>query len=381
MAQVTEILGQLPPEAPDPLLELWKKLMAEGQGGQVAQQQGANISPAQATPQQAPTLNALLGQGMGKGLGPTQYGGGNETGLTYSGGVAGYAGAPRASDSTPVRTATYSTQAGQQAMVDTERMRNQPGPGGMSMGDLMDKIAPALKLGPAQYSAINSMGLPGISVTDPSQVRLENARAVQDRFDRNFGKLSVNQTKTLSQNETAIAAIDSFANAFEDFASKSGGAASDMLRGAIAKNANAQRVQDLVTVQGRTPEERRLAAKYNTIVGNIKQLTDEAGVLTDTDAQRILRSFDISLHPDQVRENLKARKESHSLTFNTTVDSIAKSGKDVSRYQKYELPKPAQSAPAASGGRVKVVGPDGKAYTLPPEQLAEAEKQGYKRAQ
>lgn len=180
MADVTEILGQLPPEAALPIdynspLEIFKRLMAQGQTpdpqqvNQLLSQQGANIRTSDISPQQSPIVNDLISQQMTRGLSPTQYGGGNESGLTYSGGVAGYAGPPRLSDSTPVRTATYKNQAGQEAMVESERLRNLPGPGGKgTMGEVLDllglsKMVPVL----AQESFINSLKIPGITAHDP----------------------------------------------------------------------------------------------------------------------------------------------------------------------------------------------------------------------
>lgn len=157
----------------------------------------------------------------------------------------------------------------------------------------------------------------------------ERIRLEQERQKR----LLPAQEKVLTQNKLAMKAIDDYSSAFENFMKESKGAPiSDMFRGAIAKNANAQRAVDLVTATGRTPAEKTLAAKYNTIVGNIKSLTDEVGVLTDTDAGRILRSFDLSLDANQVRANLRERRNSHQRTFDTAIESYDALGKDVSKF-------------------------------------------------
>jgi hypothetical protein len=391
MAQVTEILGQLPQEAPDPLIELWKKLMAEGQGNQVAQQQGANIRPSEATPQQAPALNQALMQGMGQGLGPTQYGGGNDTGLTYSGGVAGYAGGPRASDNTPVRTASYSDQAGQQRMVDTERQRNMPGPGGMTMGDLMDKIAPAMKLGPAQYSAINAMGIPGIRVTDPNEARLASAGLANQREARmaaQAARIPQVDRRELDNLRNAHALTGRLQAAHKDLFNGSSTSLSDALKSAIASSGKANTIQQaFINTDALTGEkERAYAAEYNNIVSNLYNMTQERQ-LSEQDAIRNLRSFNPAVSPAQFQVNIDARRKSFENKFLGKVKGLATQGynpqgyESVTEQQKEEPVPTAPPAAASGGGRVTVIAPDGKKFTLPPEQLAEAEKQGYKRAQ
>lgn len=146
-------------------------------------------------------------------------------------------------------------------------------------------------------------------------------------------RLLPSQQKTLTGNRTAKAAIDDYAQGYEEFIQESKGSTlSDIFRGAIAKNKNAQRAADLVTAEGRTPAEIKLAAKYNALVGNIRSLTDEVGVLTDVDAVRILGSFDPSLDRKQVRANLAARRKTHERAENAALEDYQAMGKDVSGF-------------------------------------------------
>ena len=146
-------------------------------------------------------------------------------------------------------------------------------------------------------------------------------------------RLLPSQQKILTGNRTAIKAIDDYAQGYEEFIKESKGSTlSDVFRGAIAKNKNAQRAADLVTAQGRSPAEVKLAAKYNGLVGNIRSLTDEVGVLTDIDAIRIMGSFDPSLDRAQVRANLAARRKTHERTISTALEDYQAIGKDVSKF-------------------------------------------------
>jgi hypothetical protein len=47
---------------------------------------------------------------------------------------------------------------------------------------------------------------------------------------------------------------------------------------------------------------------------------------------------------------------------------------------KKPIPAPPGASPTAAGGRVRVVGPDGRVGTIPSEQLQDALKSGYKEA-
>lgn len=168
----------------------------------------------------------------------------------------------------------------------------------------------------------------------------EKRLALQEEQQR---RLLPSQQKTLTSNKVAMETIDEFSSAYEDFIKESGGGPlSDMIRGGIAKNMNAQRAQDLVTVSGRTPAEKKLAARYNAIIGNIRNLTDEVGVLTDIDANRILGSFNPAQDKEQVRANLQARRQSHERTYNAQIQDYQAMGKDVSGFVKQGVTKPKQ---------------------------------------
>ena len=157
--------------------------------------------------------------------------------------------------------------------------------------------------------------------------RQEDLRAEQHR------RLLPSQQKQLTGDRIAIGMIDDYKKGFENFVKESNGSTlSDIFRGTIAKNKNVQKVDDLVSAKGRTPAEIELASKYNALIGNLRNLTNEVGVLTDADAVRILGSFDPAQDRKQVVANLDARRKSHERRFNTQLEDLQAIGKDVSKF-------------------------------------------------
>jgi hypothetical protein len=175
-----------------------------------------------------------------------------------------------------------------------------------------------------------------------------NRDAREARLQEQNRRILPSQQNDLTRNRVAMKTIDDFTEAYEEFAKESGGSPmSEVLRGAVAKNKTAQRAQDLATVTGRTPAEIKFAAKYNAIIGNMRTQTDEVGVMTDIDAERIMRSFDPTLAAPQVRANLRARRQSHERTYKTLLEDANAMGKDVSKFEQDTSPKKA-GAPAPS---------------------------------
>lgn len=174
------------------------------------------------------------------------------------------------------------------------------------------------------------------------------AQQREARLEEQNRRILPSQQKILSGNRTAVKAISDYEQAYDEFVKESKGETlSDIFRGAIAKNTNAQRASDLATVQGRTPAEKKLAAKYNALVGNIRNLTDEVGVLTDVDAVRILSSFNPAQDRAQVKANLQERKKTHLRAYETAIEDYQAMGKDVSRFTR---PEAGGAAPAAKTG-------------------------------
>src|SRR3990167_6791902 len=139
-----------------------------------------------------------------------------------------------------------------------------------------------------------------LALTEQNQGRLagqfaQNLAMQEKRLTQSEEKMRMllpSQQKILTGNRTAIKTIDNYEKAFNEYIKESGGGAlSDIIRGGIAQNLNAQRAADLVFIQGRTPAEKKFAAEYNAMVGSVKSLTDEVGVLTDLDVPRIMGSF------------------------------------------------------------------------------------------
>ena len=193
---------------------------------------------------------------------------------------------------------------------------------------------------------------------------LENQEMQLKRIDKTEERIRVqeeqqrrllpSQQKQLTGDRTAMKTIDDYKQAYENFVKESkGGTLSDIFRGTIAKNKTMQKVDDLVTAQGRTPAEIELAGKYNALIGNLRNLTNEVGVLTDMDAIRILGSFDPGQDRRQVIANINARRKSHERSYNTQLEDLQAIGKDVSRFTKEAPPSGPPVGTVQKGYRFK----------------------------
>jgi len=151
------------------------------------------------------------------------------------------------------------------------------------------------------------------------------------------------QVKTIVADKSSIKNIDDYESTYNDFVKESGGTASTLLKASLAKNQGIKTIAEATGITGSTPAERKLAASYNALIGNLKSLTSEVGVLTDVDALRILGSFDPTRMPEQVRANLQARRKSHQRSLDVTFDALEATGKDVSKLR-------GGTAPSETGG-------------------------------
>jgi len=132
------------PAAENPLIALWLRQQAQQaqdptQADRQLAAQGANVRSADISAAQSPIVQKLLGQGMTRGLSQDTTNPTNESGLTYSGPIAGYGGPTRASDTQPVHVQTAHNQKELEAILTQKELENLPGPGGNGkMKDVMD---------------------------------------------------------------------------------------------------------------------------------------------------------------------------------------------------------------------------------------------------
>jgi hypothetical protein len=101
-------------------------------------------------------------------------------------------------------------------------------------------------------------------------------------------RLTPQQVGKVTADKTAIATINDYEAAYNDFVKENKGVASTVLKASLAKNQGAQTIAEVTGIDGSTPAEKKLSAKYTALVGSLKSLTNEVGVLTDQDALRIL---------------------------------------------------------------------------------------------
>jgi hypothetical protein len=194
-----------------------------------------------------------------------------------------------------------------------------------------------------------------------TESRFQQSLEVRDRaFDEQQRKNSMllpSQQKVLTGNRTSIKTIDNYEKAFDDFIKDSkGGALSDMIRGGIAKNLTAQRAADLVFIEGRTPAEKKFAAEYNSMIGSVRSLTDEVGVLTNEDIPRIMGSFNPGVERGQFKANVAARRRTHQRVIDTALEDYQAMGKDISKFLEQGTRTQSREVPAETYER----GPDGK---------------------
>lgn len=190
MAELTLISDENPVTETNPLLLEWQKLMAQmaanpeppppAQLDKLLADQGANVRSGDLSQQQLPIVQQLLGQGMTRGLSPDQFGAPSETGLTYSGGVAGYGGPAREVDKQlgGFQSGVARNQTQYDAIADEQAQRLMPGPGGMKVGQLMDRLGPLMKLpGGLREPMLRQSGLPGTQgIMSDNEAKLQAAR-------------------------------------------------------------------------------------------------------------------------------------------------------------------------------------------------------------
>lgn len=187
-----------------------------------------------------------------------------------------------------------------------------------------------LAAGTAKEDRLASQFGVAMSKADQRIAQTDQRIALQEEQQR---RILPSQQKVITGNKAAIATVNNYEKAYDEYIKESkGGALSDIIRGGIAKNLTAQRATDLVTIEGRTPAEKRLAAEYNAMIGSIKQLTDEPGVMTDADVPRIMGSFNPAVERGQFKANIQARRKIHQRAIDTQLEDLQAMGKDVSGF-------------------------------------------------
>lgn len=174
----------------------------------------------------------------------------------------------------------------------------------------------------------------------------ERRLALQEEQSR---RLLPSQQKILTGNRNALNMIDSYEKAHDEMMKETGGKLSQVIKGAIAKNQGINTLADVANISGGTPAERKFAGEYNSMIAGLKSLTEEVGVLTDSDAVRILKSFNPAVTNEQFKANIAARKKFHNRAFNTALEDYQSMGKDVSRF--------ANRSSGAPSGPPKIIGP------------------------
>lgn len=431
MAQVTEITS-IPPDQGNPLIELWRKqaeqdainaqiMQKQAAEAQTPEQfnkllegQGANLRYSDLTPTQLPIVQALLGQGMTRGLSQDTTNPANESGLTYSGGVSGYGGPPRAIDDPrqEFRAQTANNQEQLDKIRTENRVRQLPGPGGKgTMGKALDLLGVTRLPG-----TVNSV-YPGL-ITDPNLAKSQNAdlrgrgtgwqnRVFQDLVTKNNGDIAkaneefmgiLKETsqsraeggtagKPLDQGDReAISLLDQnriIAQRLKnDFTPEENKQFVGIIRNPIQRGEQFLRDPN-------SPEAKKYA-KWQTLVNEAKGFAFAEGGKNLTETEKKITwghlptgtEFSVA---DYVSNLDRTLERTQGLIDSRRGLATTPRGRLNEQQAGSAVPGVAQpaaaAAPQAAANRISVIAPDGKRYSVPAAQLSEAIKQGYKQAQ
>jgi hypothetical protein len=146
-------------------------------------------------------------------------------------------------------------------------------------------------------------------------------------------RLEPSQRNRLTDSKIGVAMIDDLRENYERVQKEN--PKSEFLataQQAILNNAKANTASQLVDLPvGQTQAEKDYAASYNTIIAGVRQLGNEPGVMTDTDAGRLIRSFRATT-PDQFRANMTSRRKLMTMRYTADLETAAEAKKDVSLY-------------------------------------------------
>jgi len=116
-----------------------------------------------------------------------------------------------------------------------------------------------------------------------------------------------------------------------DAAAKQGGNFSSAFRNALLTSQRGNRFVNITANDAFTPEEKKLAAHFNTIYGSLYTLTPERA-LSEADATRNLTSFMLGNAPDQVQANLQSRKDQYRTAMDIKMEGIVGQGRNTGGY-------------------------------------------------
>ena len=180
----------------------------------------------------------------------------------------------------------------------------------------------------------------------------------EDRLERNFqlmrdeyrevrNRITPPEKKEMDNLIVGYELTDKLQKLHKAAADKQGGKLSSAFRNALATSQSGNRFVNLLTTDGFSPEEKALAAQYNTIYGSLYNLTQERA-LTEADAVRNLTSYVLSNDPVQVQLNLQSRKDQFASALEIKRRTNEGQGRNTGGYDGGPRGNaPQQSAPAA----------------------------------
>lgn len=126
--------------------------------------------------------------------------------------------------------------------------------------------------------------------------------------------------------------IDAHKKVFSDKSYK----LSDALRSALLRNNAITNIKQAteINVAGKTDAERDLIAKYNAIIGNLRKITNERQ-LSNEDAVRNLKSFDLGTNPAQFQANVLARRQIYEREYGREYGAHKGQGRNVAGFPEY----------------------------------------------
>jgi hypothetical protein len=200
---------------------------------------------------------------------------------------------------------------------------------------------------------------------------------MEDRLDKRlqltkeqYERATPSQIKDITAHQKVITVINDYESAYNDLMKETKGQLSAMFKGSLAQHRRAKSIYDLfdsggkiLPLTGGTDAEKNFAAKYTSIMGNLRSITDEVGVLTDIDAARNLGVFDPSVAPGQVKANLNAARQVRQRNLEVTLDTMEASGKNVSKLR--EVTKPGPPPAPLPGAKAPATPPAAAAPTRP----------------
>jgi len=188
----------------------------------------------------------------------------------------------------------------------------------------------------------------------------------------------VKSTTTAASIRTSADQLQKIEDAYKKTEAYKTGKISDNVKLALAASSKGNVAVEALPLWSKlTQDERDFISQFNVFGMNLRRVSEDSR-FSNFDAQKVIDAVGNPLvGKDQYLSQLGAAKENLQTRHDTFIDALNQAKKDTSGFTRYK-----QKAAAASSiptGRVEVIGPDGRVGHIPASQLAEAEKQGYKR--